>query len=50
MAEFVGAGDREQIECSVVKAAESKRQEAGADLYTLAEKESPKSDMTGDTK
>lgn len=39
MAEFGLSGNVEQISCSEVKAAESKRQEAGADLYSIMEKE-----------
>ena len=46
MAEFVKTGEIEQIECPIVKAAASKRSEAGADLFTLAEPEMPCSDLT----
>lgn len=46
MAEFIKTGDREQIECPTTKDPASKRNEAGADLYTLAEQELPKSDLT----
>ena len=46
MAEFVKTGDREQIPCPIIKDPASKRKEQGSDLYTLAEQESPKSDLT----
>ena len=40
------SGEREEIKFPITKDPASKRNEAGADLYTLAEPELPCSDLT----